>query len=131
MNNGLYGRGYYIMKLVKVILRPEKAYVLKDVLSGLGYHGITAKGCSGLGEQKQVIKQVYRGKVYEQRVDSVKREEIELVVPDDKVEKVIETIRNITKTGQGGDGRIYISTLDDAIHIHSGDKHTGDSTEED
>ncbi len=78
MNNGLYGRGDYIMKLVKVILRPEKTYALKDVLSGLGYYGITAKGCSGFRVQKKVIKQVYRGRVYEQRVDSVKREELGL-----------------------------------------------------
>ena len=117
------------MKLVKVISRPEKTFALKDVLSGLGYHGITAKGCSGFGEQKKVIKQVNRGKVYEQRVDSVKREELEFVVPDDKVEKVLETIRSVTATTLGGDGQIYISTLDDAIHIHSGDKHMGDSSE--
>ena len=76
-----------------------------------------------------MIKQVYRGKVYEQRVDSVKREELEFVVPDDKVEKVLETIRSVAATTLGGDGRIYISTLDDAIHIHSGDKHMGDSSE--
>ncbi len=119
------------MKLFKVILRPEKEVVLKDVLSGIGYHGITSKDSAGLGESKKVVKQVYRGKVYEQRVDAVKRKEIEIVTPDDKVEKVIETIRDVAKTGQGGDGRIYILPLEDAIHIHSGDRHIGDSTEPD
>jgi nitrogen regulatory protein P-II 2 len=123
--------GNLFMKLIKAILRPEKLFEVKDVLSGIGYHGITAKDSSGFGESKKVVKQVYRGKVYEQRIDAVKRKEIEFVVPDDKVEKVVETIRKIATTAQGGDGRIYISTLDDAIHIHTGDKHLGDSSEED
>ncbi len=118
------------MKLVKVILRPEKEFELKDVLSGLGYHGITSKDCAGFGESKKIVKQVYRGKVYEQRVDAIKRKELEFVVPDDRVEKVVETIRKITKTNEGGDGRIYISTLDDSIHIHTGDTHFGDTSEE-
>ncbi len=68
------------MKLIKVILKPEKTLELKDALSSLGYHGITAKHASGHGEQKKTTKQVYRGKVYEQRVDAVKRKEIEFVV---------------------------------------------------
>ena len=119
-----------IMKLFKVVLRPEKEFVLKDVLSGIGYHGITSKDSAGLGESKKIVKQVYRGKVYEQRVDAVKRKELEFVVPDDKVEKVIETIRNVAVTEQGGDGRIYVSTLDESIHIHTGDTHSGDSSED-
>ncbi len=118
------------MNLIKVILRPEKVFVLKDVLSGLGYHGITTKESLGLGEQKKTTTQVYRGKVYETRVDSVKRAELEFVVPDDKVEKVVETIRNVASTDKGGDGRIYILPVKDAIHIHSGDRHLGDSSEE-
>ncbi|MGR3173879.1 MAG: P-II family nitrogen regulator [Candidatus Scalindua sp.] len=118
------------MKLFKVILRPEKEFVLKDVLSGIGYHGITSKDSAGLGESKKVVKQVYRGKVYEQRVDAVKRKELEFVVPDDKVQKVIETIRNVAVTEQGGDGRIYVTTLDESIHIHTGDTHSGDSSED-
>ena len=132
------------MKLIKVILKPEKLFEVKDVLSGIGYHGITAKDSSGFGESKKIIKQVYRGdasgpfdksfalaKLYEQRADAVKRKEIEFVVPDDKVEKVVETIRKIATTAQGGDGRIYIFPMENAIHIHSGDRHLGDSSEED
>ncbi len=117
------------MKLIKVIMRPEKTYELKDILTGIGYHGITAKACSGFGESKKVVKQIYRGKVYEQRVDAVKREELEFVVPDDKVEKIIETIRNVAVTEHGADGRIYVSTLDESVHIHSGDRHMGDASE--
>jgi len=118
------------LKLIKVILRPEKEFEVKDILSGIGYHGITSKDCYGFGESKKVVKQVYRGKVYEQRVDAVKRKELEFVVPDDRLEKVIETIRKVAVTNQGGDGRIYVSTLDESIHIHTGDKHLGDSSED-
>ncbi len=119
------------MNLVKVILRPEKAHDLKDVLSGLGYHGITTKEISGYGEQKQTIKQVYRGKVYEQVVDTVKRTVLEFIAPDDKIEKVIKVVRDTVSTGQGGDGRIYVLPVKDSIHIGSGSTHLGDSSEED
>jgi nitrogen regulatory protein P-II 1 len=119
------------MNLVKVILRPEKAHALKDILTGIGYHGITTKEIAGYGEQKQTIKQVYRGKVYEQVVDTVKRAELEFVAPDNKIEKVIKVIRDTVSTGQGGDGRIYVLPMKDAIHIGSGSTHSGDSSEED
>jgi len=52
------------MKLVKAIVRSEKEFELKDVLSGIGYHGITSKDSAGFGESKKVFKQIYRGKVY-------------------------------------------------------------------
>jgi nitrogen regulatory protein PII len=132
------------VKLIKVILRPEKEFELKDVLCGIGYHGITSKESAGFGESKKIIRQGYRGdtigpfdkffalaKVSEQRADAVKRKEIEFVVPDDKVEKIVETIRKIATTAQEGDGRIYIFPMENAIHIHTGDKHLGDSCEED
>ncbi len=54
---------------------------------------------------------------------------MEFVVADYRVESVIKTIRDVVATEQGGDGRIYISTLDNAIHISSGDRHLGDSSE--
>lgn len=123
--NGRHGH----MKLITVILRPEKVFELKNALTSLGCHGITTKDCSGLGENKKTIKQVFLGEKYENRDDAVKRVEMKFVVNDEIVEKITETIRNASSTSQGGDGRIYISTLDDAIHIHSGDRHTGDTKE--
>ncbi len=119
------------MKLIKVIMRPEKTYVLKDMLTESGYHGITAKACSGFGESTEVAKEIFRGKVFEKRADDVRREELEFVVPDDDVEKVIEHIRKVAATDQGADGRIYVSTLDESIHIHSGKRHLGSASEED
>ncbi|MEE9604677.1 MAG: P-II family nitrogen regulator [Candidatus Scalindua sp.] len=117
------------MKLIKVIFRPEKILELKDALTKLGYHGITFKANLGFGEQRKKIKQVFRGKIYEKRADATKRAEIEFVVADYRVEKVIETIRSIAATEEEGDGRIYIFPMENAIHIHSGSKHLGDSSE--
>jgi len=128
------------MKLVKAITRPEKALEVKDILSGsgyhgitttecYGYHGITTTECYGYGESKKIVKQIYRGKVYEQRVDAVKRTELEFVVPDDKVDNVIRTIRNVAVTNHGADGRIYVFAMNDSFHISSGSTHLGDASE--
>ncbi len=117
------------MKLIRAITRPEKALRLKDSLSDSGYHGITTNECFGYEENKKTVKQVYRGKVYEQRIDAIKREELEFVVPDDKVENVVEIIREIAVTDHGADGRIYIFPMDESVHIHSGRQHCGDSSE--
>ncbi len=119
------------MKLIRAITRPEKAIELKDLLSDSGYHGITTNECYGYGESKKIVKQIYRGRVYNQRVDAIKRAEIEFVVPDDKVENVIRTIRNVAVTNHGADGRIYVFPANGSVHIHSGCDHLGDSSEED
>jgi nitrogen regulatory protein PII len=102
---------------------------VKDVLTELGYHGITSKHTFGYGESKKIVKQIYRGKVYEQRTDAVKREELEFVVADYRVKSVIDSIRSVTKTEEGADGRIYVFPIEQSIHIHTGDRHIGDSTE--
>jgi nitrogen regulatory protein P-II 1 len=117
------------MKLIRAIVRPEKALALKDLLSDSGYHGINTTECHGYGESKKIVKQVYRGKTFEQRIDAVKRTELELVVPDDKVDNVIRTIRNVAVTNHGSDGRIYIFAMNDSVHIHSGCTHEGDYSE--
>ncbi len=116
------------MKLVRAILRPEKVLMLKDSLTESGYHGIITNECCGYKGNKKTDKLVYRGKVYEQRVDAVKREELEFVVPDDKVDNAIQIIREIAVTVHGADGRIYIFPMDDSVSIHSGHEHCGDQS---
>ncbi len=74
---------------------------------------------------------IYYGKSFEQRVDAVQRTELELVVPDNKVDNVIRTIRNVAVTDHGADGRIYVSAMNDSVHIHSGEVHLGDASEKD
>ena len=117
------------MKLVKVIIRPEKKFVLKDALADMGCHGITTKECSGFAESKETIREHYHGTVYEQRIDDIKREEMEFVVPDDKVKEVIENVKSIATTDDGADGRIYVSALEESVHIHNGSEHRGDTNE--
>ena len=119
------------MKLVKVIIRPEKKFVLKDVLADMGCHGITSRECSGFAESKKTIKEVYSGRVYEQRDDVVKREEIEFVVPDNKVKEVLEGVQLVAATNEGADGRIYVSALEESVHVHNGKEHSGDGSESD
>jgi nitrogen regulatory protein PII len=118
------------MKLVKIIMRPEKKFALKDVLADMGCHGITTKECSGFGENKETIREIYNGRVFEQRIDvSNKREEVEFVVPDDKVKEVIENVKKVATTDDGADGRIYVSALEESVHIHNGSEHRGDANE--
>ena len=118
------------MKLVKSIVRPEKAIDLKDELQKMGYHGITTKEIAGYGERKLTVKQVYRGRVFETRADSVKRVELEVVVPDAKIQEVIDTVRSMCVSGSGADGRIYVTPLEQSIHVDTGTKHVGTSNEE-
>ena len=118
------------MRLIKAIVLPEKVVVVKDTLQEKGFHGITTKSSHGYGEQKLTIKKVYRGNVFEERVDAVSRVELELVVSEDKVDDVVNTIREVGAGGKGGDGRIYVYPLADSIHIGSGTKHLGDQEEE-
>ena len=117
------------MKLVKVIMRPEKKFALKDVLADLGCHGITTKPCSGFGESKETIREVYSGHVYEKRSDVINREEMEFVVPDDKLKEVLENVKKVATTDDGADGRIYVSALEESVHIHNGSDHLGDVNE--
>ena len=117
------------MKLVKVIIRPEKKFALKDVLANMGCHGITTKVCSGFGESKETIKEVYNGRIYEQRNDVSNREEMEFAVADDKVNEAIENVKQVAATDNGADGRIYVSALEQAVHVHNGSEHRGDANE--
>ncbi len=126
----VFMKGGSDMKLVKVIMRPEKKFELKDVLADMGCHGITTKECSGFVESQKTIKEVYSGRVYEQRIDvSNKREEVEFVVPDDKVKEVLENVKKVATTDDGADGRIYVSALEESFHIHNGSEHRGDASE--
>ncbi len=118
------------MRLIKAIVLPEKVVIIKDTLQEQGFHGITTKNSHGYGEQKLTIKKVYRGNVFEERVDAVSRVELELVVADDKVDGVINTIREVGSGGAGGDGRIYVFPLENSIHIGSGTQHLGCQEEE-
>ena len=106
------------MKKLEAIIRPWALDAVKDAIAEQGVHGITMTEVKGFGRQKG-HKEVYRGAEY--NVDFLPKVKIETVVSDDKVEAVVEAISKAANSGKIGDGKIFISTIDDAIRIRTGE----------
>jgi nitrogen regulatory protein P-II 1 len=109
------------MKKVEAIIKPFKLDEVKDALSTLGNFGITITEVKGFGRQKGHT-EVYRGAEYV--IDFVPKIKIEVVVDDTIVEKVIEAIITAARTGRVGDGKIFISPVEDAVRIRTGERGT-------
>jgi len=107
------------MKKVEAIIKPFKLDEVKDALNTIGIHGMTITEVKGFGRQKGHV-EVYRGAEYE--VNFIPKVKIEVVVPDSIIDKVISTIIDKAKTGNIGDGKIFIYSLEDVIRIRTGDK---------
>ena len=107
------------MKLIKAILKPFKLEEVKDALAEIGIEGMTVSEVKGFGRQKGHT-EIYRGSEY--TVDFLPKVKIEVVVGDDVVDKVIETIGEAAKTGKIGDGKIFVIPTEDAIRIRTGEK---------
>ncbi len=107
------------MKKVEAIIKPFKLDEVKEALNSIGIHGMTVTEVKGFGRQKGHV-EVYRGTEYE--VTFVPKVKIEVVVPDSTIDKVIATIIEKAKTGNIGDGKIFIHTLEDVIRIRTGEK---------
>jgi nitrogen regulatory protein P-II 1 len=107
------------MKKVEAIIKPFKLDEVKDALSKIGIYGMTVTEVKGFGRQKGHV-EVYRGAEYE--VTFIPKIKIEVVVPDSIIDKVISTIIDKAKTGNIGDGKIFIYSLEDVIRIRTGDK---------
>ncbi|MFQ3548722.1 MAG: P-II family nitrogen regulator [Armatimonadota bacterium] len=110
------------MMKIEAIIRPGKLDDVKDALDEVGIKGITVTSVSGAGKQRGRT-QYYRGQEYV--VNLVDKTKIETVVPDDLVEKVVEAIADAAGTGEIGDGKIFISKVEEAIRIRT--KERGDS----
>ena len=104
------------MKKIEAILRPFKVDDLREALSEIGVKGMTLTEVKGYGRQKGHT-EVYRGSEY--NVDFLPKAKIEIVVKDDMLERVIATIIKAAKTGQVGDGKIFISPIEDVIRIRT------------
>lgn len=104
------------MKKIEAIIRPFKLDEVKEALLELGVRGMTITEVRGYGRQKG-HKETYRGNEYE--IEFVPKIKIELVVEDNIAEKSIEAILKIAKTGQVGDGKIFVSEISDAIRIRT------------
>jgi nitrogen regulatory protein PII len=106
------------MKLIKAIIKPFKLDDVREALSVVGVQGITVSEVKGFGRQKGHT-ELYRGAEYV--VDFLPKVKVETVVPDDKVEAVIEAIRAAANTGKIGDGKIFVMPIEQAIRIRTGE----------
>jgi len=107
------------MKKVEAIIKPFKLDEVKDALNSIGIHGMTITEVKGFGRQKGHV-EVYRGTEYE--VTFLPKIKLEVVIPDSMIDKVISTIIDKAKTGNIGDGKIFLYSLEDVIRIRTGDK---------
>jgi nitrogen regulatory protein P-II 1 len=106
------------MLKIEAIIRHHKLDAIKEALVSAGYHGMTVSEVRGFGRQKGQ-KETYRGAEY--RIDFVPKLKIEIVVPTDAGDKVIDTIMKAAQTGQIGDGKIFVSTISKTIRIRTGE----------
>ncbi len=107
------------MKKIEAIIKPFKLDEVKDALTKLGIYGMTITEVKGFGRQKGHV-EVYRGAEYE--VCFIPKIKIEVVVPDAIIAKVIDTILNTAKTGNIGDGKLFICSLEDIVRIRTGER---------
>lgn len=106
------------MKKIEAIIRPHKLDEVQEALSEAGFMGLTVSEVRGYGRQKG-HKEVYRGTEY--NINFVPKVKIELICSDDRLEKAVQIIIDIGKTGQVGDGKIFIYDVKDAIRIRTGE----------
>ena len=106
------------MKIVMAIIKPFKLDEVRDALTAVGVHGMTVTEVKGYGRQKGHT-EIYRGTEY--AVSFLPKLKIEVAVATDQADKIIETITTAAKTGQIGDGKIFILGLDHAVRIRTGE----------
>ena len=106
------------MKLIMAIIKPHKLEEIRDALTRLGVHGLTVTEVKGYGRQRGHT-EIYRGAEY--TVNFVPKLKIEVAVASDQVDQVTEAIVETAKTGQIGDGKVFVSSLDHAIRIRTGE----------
>ena len=106
------------MKLVTAVIRPSKLDDVVEALSSIGVSGFTATEVKGFGRQEGHTV-VYRGAEYE--VTSIPRVKIDAAIPDNLLGKVIEAVQKAARTGKIGDGKIFVSALDQAVRVRTGE----------
>src|SRR5882762_7945198 len=106
------------MKLIMAIIKPFKLDEVRDALTAIGVHGMTVTEVKGYGRQKGHT-EIYRGTEY--AVNFLPKVKIEVAVADDQEDKVVQAITNAAKTGQIGDGKIFVYDLDHAVRIRTGE----------
>ncbi|MFQ5827549.1 MAG: P-II family nitrogen regulator [Candidatus Methylomirabilia bacterium] len=107
------------MKKVEAIVKPFKLDDVKEALTGIGIVGMTVTEVRGFGRQKGHT-ELYRGSEY--TIDFLPKVKVEIVVPDNMVEKVTSTIIAAAKTGSIGDGKVFVLPVDESIRIRTGER---------
>jgi nitrogen regulatory protein P-II 1 len=109
------------MKKIEAIVRPNKLGEVCKILNLVGHPGLMITEIEGHGKQKGMTKTL-RGKEY--KVEFMTKTKIDIVAKDEEVEKLVQAIRKAAYTGEVGDGKIFISTVEDAMRIRTGEKGT-------
>ncbi|MXY15750.1 MAG: P-II family nitrogen regulator [Acidobacteria bacterium] len=109
------------MKLIKAIVRPNRVDEVKDALSEVGIPGMTVSEVRGHGRQRG-HPTIYRGSEYE--ISLLPKVEIEVVLPDDLVDDAIDAIMNAARTGEIGDGRVFVIPIEQGRIIRTGERDT-------
>ncbi len=110
------------MKKVEAVVQPFKLEEVKEALKGIGIDGMTVIEVRGHGRQKGHT-EIYRGQEY--TVDLLPKVRFEMVIPDERLNEVVDTLSAAARTGKIGDGKIFVSEVTEAIRIRNGDR--GDS----
>ena len=110
------------MKKIEAIIRPFKLEDVKVALVNAGIVGMTVSEVRGFGRQKGQVER-YRGSEF--TVEFLQKLKLEIVVDDDKVDTVVSAVRDAARTGEIGDGKIFVSTIDSVVRIRTGDRDSG------
>lgn len=106
------------MRKIEAIIKPFKLDEVKEALNEVGIQGLTVTEAKGFGRQKGHT-ELYRGAEYV--VDFIPKIKIEIIIKDDMVAKVIETISDAARTGRIGDGKIFVSVIEEVVRIRTGE----------
>ena len=109
------------MKKIEAIIRVEKLASVKQALEESGYPGMTTYRIQGHGRQKGITQQ-FRGRSY--KVDLLPKMKLEIVAHAEEVATIIDTIVSVAQTGEIGDGKIFVSTIEETVRIRTGEKGT-------
>jgi nitrogen regulatory protein P-II 1 len=107
------------MKKIEAIIKPFKMEDVKEALAEIGVEGMTVSEVKGFGRQKGHT-EIYRGSEY--TVDFLPKVKIELVLPDERIPKAIEAILKSAKTGKIGDGKIFVTNIEEAVRIRTDER---------
>lgn len=107
------------MRKIEAIIRPERLEAVREALDSEGFHGMTVTEVEGRGRQKGVTLQWRAG---EYTVELLPKVKLELVVQDEEVDDVIDTVHSEAETGKVGDGKIFVSPVEEAVRVRTGER---------